>query len=320
MTNFYDQPHIFVVFRPGAAGNFISGLLDNIVQQNFNTMKISGSGHAHYTNIVERKRAGKDYLSFGYGFQYTDLKFSTVEEKIQFYKNGIDNSDYLNQPYITWSHCFGNIPIYQAVFPNGQSISITEDTLRERLAGLIMHVNKNQFSSNDTHAPFPEEHRDKARHFKSIVIPNVFSKLYPGKIYQTGHLDLDKSVMYRYFLKVCKLEKYLDYDLEARIPYEDNPTGELSLIDSIGQFSIDRHYISLCSTVITLGDILTNSADKIVREFETILKRSLSDHELQYMFRSLDEYVNSQNSNIIADPKKYLDDIKKKADTIVSAF
>jgi hypothetical protein len=319
MTNFYNQPHIFVVFRPGAAGNFISGLLDNLLQQNFNTIKISNSGHSHYTNIVERKRAGKDYLSFGYGLKYVDPKFSTVEEKIQFYKNGIDNSDYLNQPYATWTHGFGNIPIYRSLFPNGQIISITEDTLRERLAGLIMHVNKNQFS-NDTHAPFPAEHRDKPQLFKEAVIANVFPKLYPGKIYQAGHLDLDKSIMYRYFLKACKLEKYLDYDLEAKIPYEDGPTGELSLVDSMGKFSIDRHYISLCSILITLGDILNNSTDKIVREFETILKRPLSDHELQYVFRSLDEYVKSQNSDIIADPKKYLYDIKKKADTMVSAF
>jgi hypothetical protein len=89
---------------------------------------------------------------------------------------------------------------------------------------------------------------------------------------------------------------------------------------SIGQFSVDRHYISLCSTTINFGDILTGSADKIVREFETVLKRQLSNHELQYVFRSLDEYAKSQNADIIADPKKYLDDIKEKAGMIVSAF
>ena len=317
MTNFYNQSHIFVVFRPGASGNFISTLLDNLLQQNFDTTKLSDSGRAHYNSIVERKRIGKDYLSFGSGLHFSDPTFSTVEEKIQFYKNGIDNSDYLDQPYITWSHSFGNIPIYRSIFPNGQILSITEDTLRERLAGLIMHVNKNHFS-NDNQAPFPEKDRIKPPLFKELVIRDVFSKLYPDKIYQYGHSDLDKSMMYRYFLKASNLEQYLGYDLNTNIPYEDNGSGDLT--KKIGQYSIDRHHISLCSTVIKLYDILTNSADKIVREFETILNRPLSDYELQYVSRSLDEYVNSQNSDIIGDPKKYLANAKEKADNIVSAF
>lgn len=317
MTNFYNQPHIFVVFRPGSGGNFISGLLDNLLQQTFNTLQISDSGRAHYNNIVERKRAGKDYLSFGSGLLFADPKFSTVEEKIQFYKNGIDKSGYLNQPYITWTHSFANIPIYRSIFPNAQIISISEDTLRERLTGLIMHVNKNHFST-DNQFPFPMEHQIKPQLFKATVIPDVFSISYPGKIYQSGHLDLDRLMLYRYFLKSCKLEKYLDYDLESKIPYED--TGELTLAKNIGQFSIDRHYIGLCSSVINFSDILAGSADNIVREFESILKRQLSDHELQYVLLSIYRYVKSQNSAIITDPRKYLNDIKEKADTIVSAF
>jgi hypothetical protein len=319
MTNFYNQSHIFVVFRPGAGGNFISSLLDNLLQQNFNTVKLSDSGRAHYNNIVERKRLGKDYLSFGSGLLFADPKFPTVDEKIKFYKNGIDNSDYLNQPYITWTHSFGNIPIYRSIFPNGQILSISEDTLKERLAGLIMHVNKNHFS-NDNQFPFPAEHQIKPQLFKATVISNVFSISYPGKIYQSGHLDIDRLMLYKYFLKSSKLEKYLNYDLEAKIPYEDTDSEELILTKNIGQFSVDRHYISLCSSTINYSDILNGSADKIVREFETVLKRPLTDRELQCVDNSLDEYVKSQNLDIISDPKKYLDDIKEKADMIVSAF
>lgn len=317
MTNFYNQSHIFVVFRPGSSGNFISGLLDNLLQQNFNTVKLSDSGRAHYNNIVERKRVGRDYLSFGSGLHFTDPTFSTVEEKIQFYKDGIDSSDYLNQPYATWTHSFGNIPIYRSLFPNGQILSITEDTVRERLAGLIMHVNKNHFS-NDNQAPLPAEDRIKPQLFRSAVILDAFSKLYPGKIYQPGHLDLDRLMMYRCFLKVSNLEKYLDYDLDTKIPYEDNGSGDLT--KKIGQYSVDRHHISLCSAIITLGDILTSSTDKIVREFEIILKRRLTEQELQCVDQSIDEYVKSQNSEIIINPKKYLDAVKEKADMIVSAF
>jgi hypothetical protein len=314
-TNFYNQPHIFVIFRPGAGGNFISGLLDNLLRQNFNTLKISDSGRAHYNNIVERKKVGKDYLSFGSGLHFADPEFFTLEEKIQFYKNGIDNSDYLNQPYVTWTHAFENIPIYRSLFPNGQILSINEDTLKERLTALIMHVNKNHFS-NDNQYPFPAEYQHKPELFKELITKDVFSRSYPGKIYQPGHLDLDKLMIYRHFLKYHKLEKYLDYDLAAKIPYEDNGSGAFKK----AHFSVNRHYVSLCSTEINFGDILTRSTDKIVREFETILKRQLSSQELQYMAHSLNEYIKSQNSDIISDPKKYLDDIKEKADMIVSAF
>jgi hypothetical protein len=315
MNNFYNQPHVFVVFRPGAGGNFISGLLDNLLRQNFNTVKLSVSGHAHYSNIVERKRAGQDFLSFGSGFQFADLEFSTREEKLQFYKNGIDNSDYLDQPYVTWTHAFENIPIYRSLFPNAQILGINEDTLKERLSALIMHVNKNHFS-NDNQYPFPAEYQNKPKLFKELIIKDVFPRAYPGKIYQSGHLDLDSSLLYRHFLRFHRLEKYLNQDMAVKIPYEDNGSGEVK----IAQFSVNRHYVSLCSTAVNFGDISTRSTDKIVKEFETVLKRQLSDQELQYVARSLDEYVKSQDSDIIADPKKYLDDIKEKADMIVSAF
>jgi hypothetical protein len=303
------------VFRPGAGGNFISGLLDNLLRQSFNTVKLSESGHAHYSSIVERKRAGQDFLSFGSGFRFADLEFSTLEEKVQFYKNGIDNSDCLDQPYVTWTHAFENIPIYRSLFPNAQILGINEDTLRERLTALIMHVNKNHFS-NDNQYPFPAEYQDKPKIFKALIIKDVFSRSYPGKIYQPGHLDLDLSLVYRHFLKHHGLEKYLNYDMAAKIPYEDDGSRKVK----IAQFSVNRLYVNLCSTAINFGDILTVATDKIIREFETILKRQLSIQELQYVTHSVDEYVKSQNSDIIANPKKHLDGIKEKADMIVSSF
>ncbi len=320
MTSFYQQPHIFVVFRPGAAGNFISNLIDNILNQNLEGLKISNSGHVHYNSIVERKRSDKDFLSFGSGLMGTDLGFFSEEEKIEYFKRNIDNSDYTNRPYVTWTHAFNNIPIYRELFPNSKILVINDHTIGERLTALIMHVNKNHFS-NDDQSPFPKKDRIKPKIFKVMAVKENFYKSYPDKKYQSGHLYLDMSLLYKSFLYIQGLDPYLSEDLTTKIQYHDNNSNTtLNFIEKKAQFSIGIEYADLANTSIDFSDIMNKSSAKIIQAFELILERSLSNSESQYVTQLLSDYVASQDQQIISDPVGYLKEVKEKADTIVSAF
>lgn len=318
--SFYNQPHVFVVFRPGTGGNFISNLIDNLMSQSLSDVKISSSGHVHYNSIVERKRSGIDHLSCGSGLPGMDIQFFSPEEKINYFKKKIDMSDYQDKPYITWTHSFDNIPVYKSLFPNCRIMVINDDTLQERLTSLIMNINKNHFSS-DSQTPFLKEDKIRPTVFKIKIIANTFSRLYQSKEYQSGHIDLDMFLMYSCFLRIHGLEKYTGMSYDSIIPYEDTATNtELNFLESNAQFSIGRQFISQCDSFLNFRDILTKSAEEVIESVEIVMGRSLDNHEVDYIKLSLDKYVDSQNSVIVNDPLRYIASIKEKADTIVSAF
>ena len=59
----FDLEHIFIVFAPGAGGNFISGLLVNLITNKLSQLDISSTGSAHIS--MAKKAAKQDYISFG---------------------------------------------------------------------------------------------------------------------------------------------------------------------------------------------------------------------------------------------------------------
>lgn len=317
---FYQQPHIFVVFRPGASGNFISNLIDNLMTQNLTDMSISTTGHVHYNSIVERKRSGVDYISLGTGLPGVDIPFFMREEKIEYYKSKIALSNYQNKPYVTWTHSFSNIPVYKSLFPNCRILVINDCTLHERLVSMVMNINKNHFSSDDQ-TPFSIDDNIKPIVFKLKTIKDNFARFYPNKTYSTGHRDLDLSLMYRCFLRIHELEKYWDQDLTSNIPYEDDGTNaSLTFLESNAQFSTGREFIPQADFSIDLINILTKSFNRIIDVVENTIGRKLSDLESEYVKLSIEKYVDSQNNDIISNPRNYIATIKEKADTIVSAL
>ncbi len=315
----YDREHVFVVFRQGAAGNFISNILDNILNDRLQTIQISTSGHAHFNSIVERKRLGADYLCLGSGLTIEGMFFND-QEKINYFKERIYLTDYENKRYVTWSHNFANIPLYKLLFPNGKVIAITDDTLKERLVGLLMGINKNYFSSDDQ-LPVGPNGRISPRLFKRKIVSDYFSKYYPGKKYQEGHKDLDVYIMCRSHLYLHELEQYLGSDLNMVIPHhDDNSNMSLSAIEKMSQHSMAYNNVQLSDCKIKFGDLLDKKINVLQPIIETALGRSLTEQEASYFSTSVDEYIRRQDQKILYDPMGYMEELKSKADTIVSGF
>ena len=102
-----QHPHIFVVFSPGAGGNFVSGLLNSIITREFETIEVAPNGSSH--TVMYNKQPVGDSLSFGTHVEEHSV-FTSEEEIESHYLNSI-KSEYTNvlSPIVTWTHNYSNI-------------------------------------------------------------------------------------------------------------------------------------------------------------------------------------------------------------------
>lgn len=318
--DFYNLAHIFIVFRPGSAGNFISNIINNLKDKTLKKIITSLTGHAHYNSIAERKKLGIDYLAMGMGIDGVDKKFFTEDDKIEYFKSKIDVANYEHKIHVTWTHDFANIPLYKKTFPNSRILVVTDDTVYERLVALAMAINKNYFSK-DGQLPVPFKDLLKPEISKKALIAKTFSKIYPGKSYSSGYEDVDRYVMYHAHLKCHKLEETLNLDLGTIIPHLDsNSDSDLSYFERRSQHSIGYKFSTEANYFLKLSDILFKNYQPIVDVIEKLLDQKLTDDDVVYLKESIDEYVLSQDIELLQNPIGYLTEAKKKADTIVSAF
>ncbi len=314
----YAQPHIFVVFRPGASGNFISNLLEGLAKNQLNTAGLSADGHAHFNLIVERKKIGIDHLALGTGLSGVDAEFFRIEDKIKYYKNKIDSVEYEKKPYVSWTHDFNNILAYKFLFPNSKTLAITANTFFERIVSLVMSVRKNYFS-NDDQLPIPDGKKIKVAITKKKLIQETFKTYYRSKKYANGHYDLDLFLMIQGHIDAHKLN--MDARLDSLVPYNDDGTDEtLSDIKRRLQYSIGISNVSLSTDKISFKSIMENNTGEIVHVLENLLGRKLAPSEVEYVELSLNQYLKNQDQFLISDPIGYIKSLKERADAIVSSF
>ncbi len=312
---FYQQPHVFLLFKAGSSGNLISAMLDCLINNSTEELTMSTSGNAHNNNIVKRKREGVDYISLGSGIVETEVKFFSPEEKLAYYKDKIDSYSYDNRPYVTWTHDFDNIDLYKKLFPNSKTVIITTDSVYETLVGLILHINKNIFDV-PANSPLGEFDQIFIDIIKKNMIKRSFKNLYKGKIYQEGLSDLDLHLLYSYNQGILNVASYPECELAHRS--EPLTWAEEKMIHFFNNgLKSDADY------KIKLIDILQakeEGIDNITDVFGKILNRSLTHSELDYIKSTIKNYVSSQNADILNDPYTYLSEVKKKADKIVDTF
>ena len=323
ITDFYHQPHVFVVFSPGSAGNLISSLLDSLLNHSMEDITIAASGNAHSNSIAERKRAGVDYICLGSGVVDIDVKFFTPEEKINFYKDKIDSFPYDNKPYVTWTHDFTNVDLYKVLFPNARILEITNDSLYEKIVALLFHVNKNIFDLRGQ-SPLGDLEKVITEIVKKKMISHSFNVLYPDKRYQPDRDYLDLHLLYSFNLSIQGLTQHLCRDLNSEFACEyEKSTASLTVLERKIINSFNTHNTKSSDFKLPLKSILQDTdrnIKNIVDVFNSVLNRTLTVSEINYVRSSIFNYISSQNSFILQNPVEYINDVKEKADTIVSAF
>lgn len=156
-TNAYDslvteeiflREHYFVVFHPGASGNFLSSLIRNIVSTQQDNVNIASSGSCH--SMLPEVQKEIEYFSCGvFLAQQTKIKPYSFENRVKFYKKRLLSYDgKVPGSVVSWTHDFTNIPVYRKLFPNSKILVITQESASEKMCVTILQQLKNILSED----------------------------------------------------------------------------------------------------------------------------------------------------------------------------
>lgn len=316
----FDLPHIFVVFHPGAGGNFLSGLLFQILNNSLTELPVSQVGSSHL--LAKDKAIGIEYLSFG-----TDIteqrRFTNQGERLEYYINGIMNSNIMS-PQVTYTHDFTNIPLYEKYFPNSKILVITQQSIREKLVVTFFQVTKTILARNPD-VPLGDAEWAKRMDMWETSVRNILKKLSVSEKHIEQIMGDRFNPEWYDILSYLTMLMFLDrYALVGAIR---DGTGDdcvnyisevsTSLYEKTGKpYTKGRPYsdfISDACMLLPFSYVLENDADTLVN---TVVKLcgSIDTQKEDYIRSSFDAYRKKQNASILQDPRDFYLKTKQRAE------
>ena len=317
MTDIFDLPHKFVVFPPGAGGNFISGLLNNIFNNNLKDLDISPNGSSH--TLVYNKQTVGDSISFGTHVNDNDL-FQSSADKENYYLDRIKNeyADVTN-PLVTWTHNYSNIALYKKYFKNSKVLVIHPDTIEEKLTCVFMHVTKVLLDKDAkvliTGTAWEKLIERLKRHCKlelSQLLPSqnidyIIDDRFNPK-YKNIMDYVVSRIMLKYFGMIGAVEgKHIEHNMFDYMLY---PSKTPNVLYTVGERLIDC--IKDADVVLPYNYLTKNNVKLLIEKLELLLDRQLSLDEIEYVTRSLSKYLQAQNTLILLEPVQFYNSLKEK--------
>lgn len=323
MTDVFNLSHIFVVFHPGAAGNFISTLIRSLMLQDNVELSISSSGSCHL-NSKEIKDA-IEYFSCGiFYIQQANIKPHTFDRRVEFYKDKLLSlNETITKPVVTWTHDFTNIPLYRTLFPNCKILVITQESITEKLVITSLQQMKN-ILVEDLVSVIPDEVRNW---FLNTWTDSCRSML--CSMVGNEHLSFINTMLndrfnaeYKDILTYASVFRMLDrYDL---LPAIDNQPCD----DKVNYVSYSGSLINSDKLLITVKPyneciddncvilpyrvIMNNDTDILINVMNDLIGE-LSVEQKKNIVEKLHKYVNSQPKELLENPIEYLQVLKQKA-------
>lgn len=331
MSLLFELPHLFVVFPPGAGGNFISGVLTKVISREFVNIALSSTGNAH-ANSTD-KLEFSDVMSCG--LIYGIPKFKSFEEKAEYYKKEIEKKHGNDTDIkISWSHDFSNISLYKKLFPNCKILVVTQDTDKEKLAVLIQQELKNRLDpdgfvflkNKDVDSGFAhwkeaftyslifmlgKEYVNLAMKisnnymdpkYKSLVTFVAISTMI--RFYNQEHLTNPNKKMDFDYLNYCILPKFIEC---PELPFSINSYTAFTVGPSFKDCITDDCILLPYSTLM----------DKNLKEFTTALEKlletKLDNEPFEFIKSNLDNYHKKQSPLLMDNPIKYYYNLAKDA-------
>ena len=309
----FDLAHIFIVFHPGASGNFIASLLEKVLKNDTDTINVGVSGTAH--TLINRKISGTDYLSFGTEVDEQSA-FNSEEDRIDFYLDKI-KSEYtdVSTPHIIWSHDFTNIPLYKKFFPNSKILVITQESDMEKVAVVLFNVTKNILDLN-TINPLTEKRRIEVmrmwHHGMRMELSNMLGESRVRTLDKNSKLV--RYISFSRMLKYYGLAKLLDPidrqpDLVNTILY---PHKELLILGKI-PYTIGKPYSEYTDGCIKLPFIylMQDDVNMLINSLSNII--DLDEVKIQIILNNYKKYRSAQNQEILSNPIAYYVRLKEEA-------
>jgi hypothetical protein len=328
MNTIFELPHIFVVFIPGAGGNFVSGLLNRIIIGKFETIEVAPNGSSH--TVIYNKQIEGDSLSFGTHVEEHTV-FTSEEEIENHYLNRI-KSEYINvgSPIVTWTHNYSNIRLYKKHFKNARILVIHPTTIEDKLTCVFMHVTKVLLDST-TKVPIPQRAwgnlTDKLEKFFKLELVQIVGMQRAEKIASDKNNKEYKDivdyaitkVMLRYFgiLGTVDTVEYIEHTIFDTMLYPSK-SPNINITYSVGEkLSV---YIEDADSVLPYSYISTDNLNLLVEKLELVLGRTLDLFEVAYVRVEYTKYRAAQDRIILTEPVRFYQSLKANATNYINNY
>lgn len=309
----FDLKNHFIVFNAGAGGNFVSGIVRNLMSQNMQPLDVSKSGSSHSVT------SNRTSISFG-TWPGDDLSFESDIAKEEFYLAEIKKEyNDVTSPVVTWTHNYKNIPLYKKHFKKSKVLTITETSDKERLTCVMMNITKTLLDKS-ADIPLKEltwknllaswkrfciEELDLMG-FKGIDIESLFKDRYDDSYY-----ELILYITIRSITRLYGMLSYVDHNaseifLYGNIMYttKRHHTVCYSIGEPISQFIADS------DVVLPYTYLVDDDSDLLIEKLSMLLDRKLLDNEKNFILSEFKRYRSSQNIRILTDPVGFYNDLE----------
>lgn len=316
--NFFDLPHVFVVFQPGSGGNFVTGLCHKLLNNQLNSIAIASTGSSH--TLVGKKAQGIDFLAFT-TISAQHASFASDSERISYYLNHIkENYSDVTTPMVVWTHDFTNIPIYKKYFKNSKTLVISVTSDKERLTAIIMHVLKVILDPNAI-IPLVQCDWEKLIAAWQIQCKSALEQIMSSDQadivlsdrFNPEYKDLLTFISIKLFLGYFNVYGLIDPGLEDKTGVFDNvlyAAEEPALNYRVGP-KIATFVDDTCIT-LPYSYLANNEPEELTRVFKQVLDRELTAEETTFVTDEFFKYRQAQNQLLLADPVLYFNRLRLK--------
>lgn len=315
LPDFFNLPHIFVVFSPGTGGNFLSGLCHRIINNDFRNLEIQSVGSSH--NIIP------DCLNFGTISQET-VFFGSKENQEKYYLEKII-AKYSNVtcPMVTWTHDFSNIQLYRKYFKNAKIISITCNNDEEKLSGLLLNITKMLFRNSQEWplgqglAKFLSSNLEfgSKLELKSILKSQYIDQI--DLMYDQRFNDHYKNIV-NFSIIRANLRYFGFLNRVDRVFYKELPVLDYVFYQNKNEksnimYCIENtltHYHQLCDHNLSFSYLTDGNSLLLESLLEFINEKTLDFNQKNFINQSFEKYLSVQNHTILHDPKAFYANFK----------
>lgn len=278
----FTLDHVFVVFPPGAGGNFLAGLIDSLIKGNLDTLNMSSSGSAH--NV-----SGLTSIALG-SSREENMNLSDEERKAK-YISLIESEFPSPIRSVAWSHDFTNIPLYKELFPNSKTLCITALTEEEKLLTLLQHINK-IILTDESDVPLDQ---DIWQGLKTRLKARIYEELSA----EVGPFDIEALYEQRQD-EYRPLVEY--YALNIMRGYVNilNPKNIKELIES-------------SDVKLAYNYLMYDRLDLLILGISDAIGRDLVRDEILFVAEEYEKYRNKQNLDMVMSPSMYVKQLEEQA-------
>lgn len=326
MSDIFSIEHYFVVFHPGAGGNFLTGLIKKLISGEYSPLHVSTTGSSHTTIQIKNTN-----LDLSCGTFVDDLPtFDSVEDKVSYYRQQFSTSP-ISTSQVSWTHDFTNIPVYRQLFPNSKVLVVTQESMTEKFVITILQELKNILDPSVNSVVTKEKNQEYVERWKkrafeeiSLISSNEVAEKIVNDRFNVDYRSIVEYVTLKRAMRYYQLSRFLDYPNLSSVdtvnyvlwPNIGNTRTPYLPYDIIGPYS---DFVDSDCVKLPYEFIRTNNSEKLVSTLSELLG-TLNAEQVDFVTDTLTSYYSNQKREVLEDPIGYYSSLMANANNLVKTL